>query len=40
MDNEPVNILKKFRAFVVEKNINPRIRNEQENLLDNRKTGQ
>ena len=40
MDNETVNILKKFRAFVVEKNINPRIRNEQENLLDNRKTGQ
>ena len=40
MDNEPVNFLKKFRAFVVEKNINARIRNEQENLLDNRKTGQ
>jgi hypothetical protein len=40
MDNEPVIVLKKIRALVVEKNINPRIRNEQENLLDNRKTGQ
>ena len=40
MDNEPVIVLKKLRVFVAEKNINPRIRNEQENLLDNRKTGQ